>query len=79
MNDNPENVKYALVRRRKSAWRPGAKAAAIVAIIQLIFFAFNGTSEDAFEVALTTTLVFFAYWIFFTFIVWVWRVFTGRA
>lgn len=76
---NPENVKYALVRRRPSVWRQGAKGAAIMVVIQLALFLFNDSREDSFEVILTTTLVFFAYWFFFTFLVWVWRAIKTRA
>lgn len=77
MKENPENVKYALVKRRPSVWMQGAKAAAVVAVIQIILSVSNG---NEFSLAVfSTILVFLAYWLFFTFLVWLWRVFTRRA
>jgi chromate transport protein ChrA len=70
---NPENVQYALVRRRPSVWRQGAKAAVAMVILQAIIYLFNGTQEDSFDIFVTLPLVFFVYWFFFTFLVWIWR------
>lgn len=72
----PENVKYALVKRQPSAWKQGAKAAAVVAIIQIIFMALDPGPNSG---IVAVTIIFGAYWLFFTFVVWLWRVIRGRA
>lgn len=71
MSKHPENVKYALVRRRPSAWRQGAKPAALVAIIQIVFMVLDPAPNSGIVAVL---IIFAAYWVFFTFLVWLWRV-----
>ncbi|MEO8355432.1 MAG: hypothetical protein ABI621_05940 [Chloroflexota bacterium] len=71
MKGSPEN----LVRRRPSAWRQGAKVAAVIAVIQACL-TIEGRGIEGFIVAVI--LIFLAYWLFFTFIVWLWRRRTGR-
>jgi hypothetical protein len=76
MKENPENVKYVLVRRIPSVWKQGAKAAAVVAAIQA-YFSMDGRDIGSFVFGIV--IIFVAYWLFFTFLVWLWRVLTKRA
>jgi hypothetical protein len=76
MPNPPENVKYALVKRRPSAWRQGVKLAAIMAVLQVVLSASQGEPLD--YIVFVTVLVFFGYWIFFAFLVWLWRAIRGK-
>jgi hypothetical protein len=75
MSNHPENVKYALVKRRPSAWIQGAKPAAIIAAIQAFF---SIADRDFITFVLGVVVVFVAYWVFFTFVVWFWRALRDR-
>jgi len=77
MKENPENVQYAMVGRRVSAWRQGAKAAAVVAVIQIILSVSHG--DDISLALFSAALVFSGYWLLFSFIIWLWRVVTCRT
>jgi Na+/melibiose symporter-like transporter len=71
---HPENVKYAMVRHRPSVWAQGAKAAAVVAAIQIILMVSDPGQDNWFGVL----IVFAVYWVFFTFLVWFWRALKDR-
>jgi hypothetical protein len=73
---HPENVKYALVKRRPSAWRQGAKAAAVVAAIQATLSAMGDVGFG--NIVLGAVVIFVVYWVFFSFLVWFWRALTDR-
>ena len=75
MKESPENVQNDLVRRRPSVWRQGAKVAAVIAVIQACL-TIEGRGIEGFIVAVI--IIFVGYWLFFTFIVWLWRRLTGR-
>lgn len=72
--NHPENVKYAMVRRRPSAWTQGAKPAAIVAVIQVVLMVADPGPNSWFG----AFIVFAVYWVFFTFLVWFWRALKDR-
>jgi hypothetical protein len=73
MKENPEND--ARVKQR-STWKPLAAAAAIVAIIQACL-TIEGRGIEGF--ILWVLILFVAYWLFFTFLRWLWRRFRDRA
>ena len=75
MKESPENIQNALARRRPSVWRQGAKVAAVVAVIQACL-TIEGRGIEGFIVAVI--IIFVAYWLVFTFIIWLWRRHTGR-
>jgi hypothetical protein len=75
MKESPDNIKKALARHRPSVWRQGAKIAAVVAVIQACL-TIEGRGIEGFIVAVI--LIFVAYWLVFTFIIWLWRRRTGR-
>jgi hypothetical protein len=70
MKENPENVTDARVKRRPSAWKQSAIAAAIIAVIQSCL-TIEGRGIEGF--ILWVLILFLAYWFFFTFIRWLWR------
>lgn len=76
MKKNPENVQYVLVRRSPSAWKQGAKAAGLVAAVQA-FFTFGDRDIGSF--ILGVVIIFVAYWLFFSALIWLWRRWTGRT
>ena len=75
MKENPENGDHARVKQR-STWKPLATAAAIVAIIQACL-TIEGRGIEGF--ILWVIILFVAYWLFFTFLRWLWRRLRNRA
>ena len=69
MKENPENDRYARGKRRPSAWKPLATAAAIIAVIQACL-TIRGRGIEGF--VLWVIILFVAYWLFFTFLRWLW-------
>ena len=76
MKENPENGNYSQVKRRPSAWKPLATAAAIIAVIQSCL-TIEGRGIEGF--ILWVLILFVAYWLFFTVVVWLWQRFRDRA
>lgn len=75
MKENPENDNDARVEQR-SLWKPLAIAAAIVAVIQACL-TIEGMGIEGF--ILWVLILFAGYWLFFTFLVWLWRRFRDRT
>jgi hypothetical protein len=75
MKENPGNRNDTRVKQR-SRWKPLATAAAIIAIIQACL-TIEGMGIEGF--ILWVIILFVAYWLFFTFLVWLWRRFRNRA
>jgi uncharacterized membrane protein len=73
MKENSEND--ARVKRR-STWKPLAAAAAILAVIQACL-TIEGMGIEGF--ILWVLILFVAYWLFFTVVVWLWQRFRDRA
>jgi len=73
MKENPENVR---TKYGSLPWKQCAILAAIVAVIQA-FLTINGRGITGF--ILWVLIIFVAYWIVFTFLVWVWRRLRDRA
>jgi hypothetical protein len=69
MRENPD-------KPRTSAWRQSAKLAAIVAVVQT-FLTISGRGIEGFF--LWMLILFVAYWLLFTFLIWLWRRFVRRA
>jgi hypothetical protein len=57
-------------------WKQTAKLAAVVAVIQA-FLTISGRGIEGF--ILWIILLFVIYWLFFTFLVWLWQVLTNRS
>ena len=74
MNENPEND--IRVKQRPSKWKPLATAAAIIAVIQACL-TIEGMGIEGF--ILWVLILFVAYWLFFTVVVWLWQRFRDRA
>jgi hypothetical protein len=74
MKKNPENDTQ--VKQRPSTWKPLATAAAIIAVIQACL-TIEGRGIEGF--ILWVLILFFAYWLFFTFLRWLWRRLRDRA
>jgi hypothetical protein len=68
MKANPGNRNDTRVKQR-STWKPLAAAAAIIAIIQACL-TIEGMGIEGF--ILWALILFLAYWLFFTFIRWLW-------
>ena len=66
MKENPENDPR--VKRSPSAWRQSAIAAAIIAVIQACL-TIEGMGIEGF--VLWVIIIFVAYWLFFTFLIWI--------
>ena len=62
--------------RQRSTWKLLATAAAIVAIIQACL-TIEGRGIEGF--ILWVIILFVAYWLFFTVVVWLWQRFRDRA
>ena len=75
MKENPSN-RYAAPVKQRSTWKPLATAAAIVAIIQACL-TIEGRGIEGF--ILWVIILFVAYWLFFTGVVWLWQRFRDRA
>ena len=75
MKESPGNRNGARVRQR-STWKLLATAAAIVAIIQACL-TIEGRGIEGF--ILWVIILFVAYWLFFTGVVWLWQRFRDRA
>ena len=75
MKESPGNRKAARVKQR-STWKPLATAAAIVAIIQACL-TIEGRGIEGF--ILWVIILFVAYWLFFSVVVWLWQRFRDRA
>jgi hypothetical protein len=74
MKENPEND--LRVKRRPSAWKQSALAAAILAVIHACS-TISGMGIEGF--ILWFVIIFVAYWLFFTLLIWVWRRLRDRA
>lgn len=74
MKENPEND--TRTRRRQSAWKPLAIAAAILAVVQACL-TIEGMGIEGF--VLWVILLFVGYWLFFTLLVWLWRKLRDRS
>ena len=75
MKENPGNRNDTRVKQR-STWKLLATAAAIVAIIQACL-TIEGMGIEGF--VLWVIILFVGYWLFFTFLVWLWRRLRDRA
>ena len=75
MKENPGNRNDVRVEQR-SLWKPLAIAAAIVAVIQACL-TIEGMGIEGF--ILWVLILFAGYWLFFTFLVWLWRRFRDRT
>jgi hypothetical protein len=73
MKENPE--KNAGVKRR-STWKPLATAAAVIAVVQACL-TIEGRGIEGF--ILWVLILFVGYWLFFTFLRWLWWRFRDRA
>jgi hypothetical protein len=74
MKENPENDTRA--QRRAPSWRLLATAAAILAVVQACL-TIRGMGIEGF--VLWVLILFVGYWLFFTFLVWLWGRFRDRA
>jgi hypothetical protein len=74
MKNNPEND--TPVKRYTPSWKRMAAAAAILAVIQACF-TIEGMGIEGF--VLWVLILFVGYWLFFTFLVWLWGRFRDRA
>ena len=74
MKENSENDSH--VKRRPSPWKQSALAAAILAVIQACL-TIEGMGIEGF--VLWVIIIFVAYWLFFTFLIWIWRRISDRA
>ena len=74
MKANPENDRP--VKRRSPSWKLLVIAAAILAVIQACF-TIEGMGIEGF--VLWVLILFVGYWLFFTFLVWLWGRFRDRA
>jgi len=75
MKENPQNENQARGEPRQSTWKPLAIAAAIIAVVHACL-AIEGRGIVGF--VLWLIILFVAYWLFFTFLTWVWRKFKAR-
>jgi fatty acid desaturase len=75
MKENPANRNDARVKQR-STWKLLATLAAIIAIIQACL-TIEGMGIEGF--VLWVIILFVGYWLFFTFLAWVWQRFRDRA
>lgn len=75
MKENPGSGNDVQGKRR-STWKPLATAAAVIAVIQACL-TIEGMGIEGF--ILWVLIFFVAYWLFFTFLVWLWRRFRDRA
>ena len=75
MSENPESGNSAGGKRRTPTWRPLAAAAAIIAVIQACL-TIEGRGIVGF--VLWALILFVAYWLFFTFLLWLWQRFRDR-
>lgn len=73
MKDNPESDARG---KRRSTWKPLAIAAAILAVVQACL-TIEGRGIEGF--ILWVIILFVGYWLFFTFLRWLWRRFQDRA
>lgn len=73
MKESPE---IDPVVKRRSTWKPLAVAAAIIAVIQACL-TIEGMGIEGF--VLWVLILFVGYWLFFTFLVWLWRRFRDRG
>ena len=76
MKENPKNGNDVRIRRRSSAWKPSAVAAAIIAVLQACL-TIRGMGVEGF--VLWVLIIFLAYWLFFTLLILVWRRFRDRG
>lgn len=74
MKENPEND--TRLKQRQFTWKPLAAAAAIIAVIQACL-TIEGMGIEGF--ILWVLILFVGYWLFFTFLRWLWRRFRDRA
>ena len=76
MKENPENVNDARVKRRPPTWKQTAIVAAIISVIQACL-TIEGMGIEGF--VLWVIILFVGYWLFFTFLIWLWRRLSDRA
>jgi hypothetical protein len=74
MKENPQNNQQA--KPRPSAWRLSVLPAAIIAVIQACL-TISGMGIEGF--VLWVLIIFVAYWLFFTLLIWIWRRSRSRA
>jgi hypothetical protein len=74
MKDNPENNPRG--KQRSSTWKPLVTAAAILAVVQACL-TIEGRGIEGF--VLWVLILFVGYWLFFTFLAWLWRKLRDRA
>ena len=74
MKEKPQND--ARVNRRSPTWKMLAAAAAILAVIQACL-TIEGMGIEGF--VLWVLILFVGYWLFFTFLVWLWQRLRDRA
>jgi hypothetical protein len=74
MKENPENNTPG--KRRSSTWKSLAAAAAVIAVIQACLTV-EGMGVEGF--VLWVIILFVGYWLFFTFLIWLWRKYRDRA
>jgi hypothetical protein len=74
MKENSESDPHT--KRRTPSWKLMAAASAILAVIQACF-TIEGMGIEGF--VLWVLLLFVGYWLFFTFLVWLWGRFKDRA
>lgn len=76
MKEKRENINGEPAKRHSLRWRQTAKFAAAAAVIQA-FLTIRGMGIEGF--LLWILILFVAYWLLFTFLVWLWRVVTTRS
>lgn len=76
MRENPEKGSDTRARRRSLTGKPLVIASAILAVMQACL-TIEGRGIEGF--ILWVIILFFGYWLFFTFLEWLWRRFRDRA
>jgi hypothetical protein len=74
MKENPE--KDTRVKQRSPTWRMLATASAILAVVQACL-TIEGMGIEGF--ILWVIILFVGYWLFFTFLIWLWRKYGDRS
>lgn len=70
-----EDVNRVPGKSRPPSWKPLATAAAILAVVHACLV-IEGRGIEGF--ILWVLLLFFGYWLFFTFLLWLWRRYRER-
>jgi hypothetical protein len=74
MKEDPKSGTQS--KNRRSVWRLHAAAAALIAVIQACM-TINGRGIEGF--VLWVMILFVGYWLFFTFLAWLWQKYRDRA